>query len=106
MLGLCICLYCILIFLQIRVGTIKHDLTVGMKCEALHPKNRIEICPATVVKIFDEFYFLVVIDDLTLDDDGLLSSDLFWLGYIGHPCIFPIGNVFDLNSPEVFVFVA
>lgn len=93
--------------IQIRVGTIKHDLTVGMKCEALHPKNRIEICPATVVKIFDEFYFLVVIDDLTLDDDGLLSSDLFWLGYIGHPYIFPIGwskkaNI-ELANPKKWI---
>ncbi|XP_015520560.2 scm-like with four MBT domains protein 1 [Neodiprion pinetum] len=70
----------------------RHDFKVGMKLEAISPTNRVEICPATVVKVFDEKYFLVQID---IYEDPARTEDLdstngdTWLCTADHPYIFP-----------------
>ena len=80
----------------------EHKFQVGMKVEALVPFQRTHFAPATVVKIFDEIYFLVQIDDhddyknsKTRDGksnacDVSLKKNT-WLCKSGHPYIFPIG---------------
>lgn len=70
-----------------------HNFKVGMKLEAISPANRVEICPATVVKVFDEKYFLVQID---VYQESVETKDLenvkgdTWLCTADHPYIFPI----------------
>lgn len=78
----------------------KHSFEVGMKLEALHPADRIKICPATVTKVFDDVYFLVNIDlhseslngsNNTLVSNNSPSENDTWLCTVDHPYIFPIG---------------
>ncbi|XP_034938409.1 scm-like with four MBT domains protein 1 [Chelonus insularis] len=74
-----------------------HKFTVGMKLEAVVPFDRTKISPATVVKVFDEIYFLVEIDDIKSekqDDDTLTyiyDEKTTWLCTSKHPYIFPVG---------------
>ncbi|XP_026676594.1 scm-like with four MBT domains protein 1 [Diaphorina citri] len=58
---------------------LKHELTVGTKLEAVDPKLHSAIASATVVQIFDPYYFLVQID----------NSDSKFLATLDHPYIFP-----------------
>ncbi|KAI5709826.1 hypothetical protein M8J76_008381 [Diaphorina citri] len=60
---------------------LKHELTVGTKLEAVDPKLHSAIASATVVQIFDPYYFLVQID----------NSDSKFLATLDHPYIFPHG---------------
>ncbi|XP_012258753.2 scm-like with four MBT domains protein 1 [Athalia rosae] len=70
-----------------------HNFEVGMKLEAISPINRVEICPATVVKVFDQKYFLVQVDVYEepgkVEDSGNMDR-LTWLCTADHPYIFPI----------------
>uniref|UniRef100_A0A8D9EQS5 Scm-like with four MBT domains protein 1 n=2 Tax=Cacopsylla melanoneura TaxID=428564 RepID=A0A8D9EQS5_9HEMI len=63
------------------VAKLKHELTVGIKLEAIDPKTQVQISPATVVQIIDPYYFLVQIDE----------SDSKFLATLDHPYIFPFG---------------
>lgn len=73
-----------------------HKFEVGMKLEAVSPVDRRSICPATVVKVFDDKYFLVMIDEEFRNGD-VDESKIFkdekqtWLCNVDHPLIFPIG---------------
>lgn len=75
-----------------------------MKVEAVHPVNMAEICPATVIKVFDNYYFLVAIDIFGSSENS--SSDLTWLATLRHPYIFPVGkNECILLITAFYIFV-
>ncbi|GLH01333.1 Polycomb protein Sfmbt [Gryllus bimaculatus] len=74
---------------QNTIPATSHNFEVGMKLEAVHPHNMAEICPATVVKVFDSSYFLVEVDSNNSSDVGDIESS--WLCTAQHPYIFPIG---------------
>lgn len=65
---------------------ISHDFKIGMKLEAVNPANMSEICPAYVSRIFDDFYFLVILDSCS-ESDGTSH----WVCHTGFPYIFPVG---------------
>lgn len=76
----------------------KHEFEIGMKLEAICPLDRAKICPATVVKVFDDVYFLVEID--VYDEENVHREFEFnfnnsekntWLCAKDHPYIFPVG---------------
>ncbi|KAG6799232.1 scm-like with four MBT domains protein 1 isoform X1 [Apis mellifera caucasica] len=77
----------------------KHEFKIGMKLEALSPTDQIKICPATVIKVFDDIYFLVHIDTYDELSKGMdIEACMYnstekntWLCTAGHPYIFPIG---------------
>ncbi|KAK0182551.1 hypothetical protein PV327_000679 [Microctonus hyperodae] len=76
----------------------EHKFNIGMKLETVLPCDRTKIVPATVVKIFDDIYFLVQIDDYDLqttsdNDFSIIVRDekKMWLCTIDHPYIFPVG---------------
>jgi hypothetical protein len=61
-----------------------------MKLEAVHPHNMVEICPASVVRVFSPYHFLIQIDSYaTMESD---ETDSFWLCTVEHPYIFPVGK--------------
>lgn len=70
-----------------------------MKLEAINPTNMSEICPAYVSKIFDDFYFLINLDNCS-ENDGTSH----WLCHAGFPYIFPVGwaqaNGIKIVSPH------
>ncbi|KAG8440042.1 hypothetical protein GDO86_006003 [Hymenochirus boettgeri] len=41
-----------------------HTFKVGMKLEAVEPEKQSLICPATVTKVFNSYFFQVTVDDL------------------------------------------
>lgn len=65
-----------------------HSFVTGMKLEALDPQDMKSIRPATVTKVFNNFHFLVTIDD-HLDDYE--DTKMAWLCDSMHPYIYPIG---------------
>ncbi|XP_054010970.1 scm-like with four MBT domains protein 1 isoform X2 [Hylaeus anthracinus] len=77
----------------------KHEFKVGMKLEALSPIHQTKICPATVIKVFDNTYFLVRIDTYDKSMEGIdIESCIYnstekntWLCTSAHPYIFPVG---------------
>ncbi|XP_043254702.1 scm-like with four MBT domains protein 1 [Colletes gigas] len=77
----------------------KHEFKVGMKLEALSPIHQSQICPATVIKVFDDTYFLVRIDtyDKLLKDIDIetcmynSTENNTWLCTAEYPYIFPVG---------------
>ncbi|XP_075216742.1 scm-like with four MBT domains protein 2 isoform X2 [Lycorma delicatula] len=69
-----------------------HNLSLGLKLEAVHPQNRAEICPASITKIFDDKNFLVTVDDMTQNiEEADDNNDLTWLSCLADPYIFPHG---------------
>lgn len=46
-----------------------HSFKVGMKLEAVSPASKLQLCPATVTKVLNNYYFLVEIDDYRKDTD-------------------------------------
>lgn len=66
-----------------------HSFILGMKMEVLHPADHTKICPATVVEVWGEEYFLVEIDSISdqVEDEpkqSMLCTEM-------HPYIFPTG---------------
>jgi mbt repeat. len=60
-----------------------------MKLEAVHPHNMIEICPASIVKVYTPYHFLVKIESHgTMETD---ETEAHWLCTAQHPYIFPAG---------------
>ncbi|PSN43066.1 Scm-like with four MBT domains protein 2 [Blattella germanica] len=75
-----------------------HTFAVGMKLEAIHPRNMIEICPASIVEVFTPYHFLVKIDnDVTRETD---ESDSYWLCTATHPYIFPAEVTKTIPAPR------
>lgn len=76
----------------------QHKFNIGMKLETVLPCDRTKIVPATIVKIFDDIYFLVQVDDYdsqtnTNNDFSTIFHDekKTWLCTADHPYIFPVG---------------
>ena len=65
---------------------VKHRFEMGMKLEALHPTSPAAIHPATVVRIVNEYYFIV-----ELDDRRELPAQVRLCCAADSPCIFPVG---------------
>ncbi|XP_041974771.1 scm-like with four MBT domains protein 2 [Aricia agestis] len=78
-----------------------HSFSTGMKLEALNPQDMRTVRPATVLKIFNNLQFLVVIDDHV---DDYEDSKMAWLCDNMHPYIYPIGwaqkNKFNFKAPK------
>lgn len=77
-----------------------HKFQRGMKLETISPSDRTKICPASVVKVFDDIYFLVKIDIYNEEEpvEDLNESFVYdsaekdtWLCTADHPYIFPVG---------------
>lgn len=66
------------------IGT--HSFSVNMKLEAVDPWSPFGISPATVVKVFDEKYFLVEMDDLRPEHHTRRS----FVCHADSPGIFPV----------------
>uniref|UniRef100_A0A8C6U4F3 Scm like with four mbt domains 2 n=1 Tax=Neogobius melanostomus TaxID=47308 RepID=A0A8C6U4F3_9GOBI len=45
----------------------KHSFKVGMKLEMVPWWDHLQICPVSVTKVYNEFYFQVTVDDLSAD---------------------------------------
>uniref|UniRef100_A0A3B3Z7Y7 SAM domain-containing protein n=1 Tax=Periophthalmus magnuspinnatus TaxID=409849 RepID=A0A3B3Z7Y7_9GOBI len=45
----------------------KHSFKVGMKLEMVPWWDRLQICPVSVTKVYNEYYFQVTVDDLSVD---------------------------------------
>ncbi|XP_049882226.1 scm-like with four MBT domains protein 1 [Pectinophora gossypiella] len=80
-----------------------HNFVTGMKVEALNPQDMKTIRPATVTKVFNNFHFLVAIDDHHEDYE---DSRMAWLCDSMHPYIYPIGwaqkNNLPLKAPKIW----
>ncbi|CAG9796316.1 unnamed protein product [Diatraea saccharalis] len=80
-----------------------HNFITGMKVEALNPHDMKTIRPATVTKVFNNFHFLVVIDDHLEDYE---DTKMAWLCDSMHPYIFPIGwaekNSISFKVPKIW----
>lgn len=48
----------------------EHGFQEGMKLEAVDPKTYSDICPATVSKVIDNYYFLVTIDSYDMHESN------------------------------------
>ncbi|XP_075403632.1 scm-like with four MBT domains protein 1 isoform X2 [Tenrec ecaudatus] len=66
------------------IGT--HTFSVNMKLEAVDPQAPFGISPATVVKVFDEKYFLVEMDDLRPEPHSRHS----FVCHADSPGLFPV----------------
>ncbi|XP_033280494.1 scm-like with four MBT domains protein 1 isoform X2 [Orcinus orca] len=63
-----------------------HSFSVNMKLEAVDPWSPFGISPATIVKVFDEKYFLVEMDDLRPENRAQRS----FVCHADSPGIFPV----------------
>ncbi|XP_053170067.1 scm-like with four MBT domains protein 2 isoform X1 [Scomber japonicus] len=45
----------------------KHSFKTGMKLEMVSPRELLQICPVSVTKVYNETYFQVTLDDLSVD---------------------------------------
>lgn len=74
-----------------------------MKLEALDPQDMKCVRPATVTKVFNNFHFLVVLDDHTEDYE---DTKMAWLCDSMHPYIYPIGwaqkNGLTFKTPKIW----
>lgn len=74
-----------------------------MKLEALSPQDMKTIRPATVAKVFNNFHFLVTVDDHETDYE---DSKMAWLCDSMHPYIYPVGwasrNNFAFKPPKTW----
>ncbi len=82
---------------------IEHIFKVGHKLEALNPDNHTQIRPATVVKVISDLYFIVQLDDLTLQagqppiqmcchGNSPFIFPIHWCMYKGHKLTHPPGK--------------
>uniref|UniRef100_A0A8C9Z3Y3 Scm like with four mbt domains 2 n=1 Tax=Sander lucioperca TaxID=283035 RepID=A0A8C9Z3Y3_SANLU len=45
----------------------EHSFKMGMKLEMVSPWEQLQICPVSVTKVYNEIYFQVTLDDLSVD---------------------------------------
>ncbi|XP_034837388.1 scm-like with four MBT domains protein 1 [Maniola hyperantus] len=80
-----------------------HSFATGMKMEALSPNDFSTVHPATVLKIFNNLHFLVVLDDHV---DDYEDSKMAWLCDNMHPYIYPLGwaqrNKVEFKPPKIW----
>ncbi|XP_023933206.1 scm-like with four MBT domains protein 1 isoform X1 [Lingula anatina] len=65
----------------------EHSFQRGWKLELLHPKNHTHLCPATVVQVINNLYFIVEVDQLT---EGENTTPVRLCCHADSPEIFPI----------------
>ncbi|TKS90522.1 Scm-like with four MBT domains protein 2 [Collichthys lucidus] len=63
----------------------KHSFKTGMKLEMVSPWERLQICPVSVTKVYDEIYFQVMLDDLSVE-----SKPRFVVCHASSPGILPV----------------
>lgn len=80
-----------------------HNMSVGLKLEAIHPADPTAIKVASVSRIFDEYCFLVQVDTLLSQDDVENS----FVAHKGSSCIFPVGfsskNSLMVSPPSGYI---
>lgn len=78
----------------------EHGFQEGMKLEAVDPKNFCDICPATVSRVIDSYYFLVTIDSYNMEE----SNNKILCCNSNEQVIFPINwaqeNGLELKIPK------
>nr|XP_042900715.1 scm-like with four MBT domains protein 2 [Parasteatoda tepidariorum] len=81
-----------------------HEFKEGMKLEAVDPKTYSDVCPATVSKVINDFYFIVTIDDHQESD----KCEFSLCCHNNSPFIFPINwaeeNGLELRTPKGYEF--
>lgn len=80
-----------------------HSFMMGMKVEALHPIDRTQIFPATVMEVWGDSYFLVEVDS-KVSNHGEEEPRLIWLCTSNHPYIFPAGTNTNLTCDDCLIF--
>uniref|UniRef100_A0A9J7XJL3 SLED domain-containing protein n=2 Tax=Cyprinus carpio TaxID=7962 RepID=A0A9J7XJL3_CYPCA len=82
-----------------------HSFTEGMKLEAVDPAAPFTISPATVMKVFNDHFFLVQMDDMR-DEAQKEGGGCSFLCHIDSPGIFPtqwsLKNGVKLSPPPGF----
>ena len=74
-----------------------HGFQVGMKLEAVDPRDCHSLGPATVMEVTDKFYFIAKMDSLqepVLSFRDVGENEMEMLGFACHrhtPTIFPVG---------------
>ncbi|XP_054480783.1 scm-like with four MBT domains protein 2 isoform X1 [Anoplopoma fimbria] len=63
----------------------EHTFKTGMKLEMVSPWERLQICPVSVSKVYNEIYFQVTLDDLSVD-----SKPRFVVCHANSPGILPV----------------
>ncbi|XP_070784990.1 scm-like with four MBT domains protein 2 [Enoplosus armatus] len=63
----------------------KHSFKTGMKLEMVSPREQLQICPVSVTKVYNEVYFQVTLDDLSLD-----TKPRFVVCHANSPGILPV----------------
>lgn len=79
----------------------KHSFRSGMKLEMVSPQEPMHICPVSVTKVYNEYYFQVTVDDLSEE-----ATPCTVLCHTDSPCILPIQwclkNGVELRRPKGF----
>ncbi|KAF3705262.1 Scm-like with four MBT domains protein 2 [Channa argus] len=63
----------------------RHSFKMGMKLEMVSPWEPLQICPVSVTKVYDEIYFQVRLDDLSVD-----AKPRFVVCHTNSPGILPV----------------
>uniref|UniRef100_A0A8C1L7B8 SAM domain-containing protein n=1 Tax=Cyprinus carpio TaxID=7962 RepID=A0A8C1L7B8_CYPCA len=91
--------------IQDRSAINPHSFTEGMKLEAVDPAAPFTISPATVMKVFNDHFFLVQMDDMR-DEAQKEGGGCSFLCHIDSPGIFPtqwsLKNGVKLSPPPGF----
>lgn len=76
----------------------EHGFQEGMKLEAVDPENYCDICPATVSRVIDNYYFLISIDSYDMHKSSKICCSS------NEQLIFPINwaqeNGLELRIPK------
>ncbi|XP_018550468.1 scm-like with four MBT domains protein 2 isoform X1 [Lates calcarifer] len=77
----------------------KHSFKMGMKLEMVSPWEQLKICPVSVTKVYNEIYFQVMLDDLSVD-----AKPQFVVCHANSPGILPVQwclkNGMNLERPR------
>ncbi|TMS02868.1 Scm-like with four MBT domains protein 2 [Larimichthys crocea] len=80
-----ICLNVLTLLCQDHVDLPKHSFKTGMKLEMVSPWEQLRICPVSVTKVYDEIYFQVMLDDLSVE-----AKPRFVVCHASSPGILPV----------------
>ncbi|XP_039891647.1 scm-like with four MBT domains protein 2 isoform X3 [Simochromis diagramma] len=79
----------------------KHSFKMGMKLEMVSPWEQLQICPVSVTKVYNEFYFQVMLDDLSAE-----AKPHFVVCHANSPGILPVQwcmkNGVGLERPRAY----
>uniref|UniRef100_A0A3Q4AVC3 SAM domain-containing protein n=1 Tax=Mola mola TaxID=94237 RepID=A0A3Q4AVC3_MOLML len=80
-----ICLNVLTLMCQDHIDVPKHSFKTEMKLEMVSPWKQLQICPVSVTKVYNEMYFQVTLDDLSVD-----AKPRFVVCHAGAPGILPV----------------